>query len=64
MAVYKRVMGPKFLHGNTNEEQQVELGNLLSFVADLPNWKLDNLPVGISSTAIVCRSFRSQMAGW
>ncbi len=51
------------LHDNTNEEQQVELGKLLSFVADLPMERLDNMPVGISSIAVV--SFlRTQMAGW
>ena len=51
------------LHDNTKEEQQVELGKLLSFVADLPMERLDNMPVGISSIAVV--SFlRTQMAGW
>jgi hypothetical protein len=39
----------------------VELGKLLSFMADLPSEKLDNLPVGISSTAIV--SFLSLIDG-
>jgi hypothetical protein len=51
------------LHDKSNEAQQVELGKLLSFAANLPIERLGIMPEGISSTAVV--SFlRSQMAGW
>ncbi len=51
------------LNDMMNYEQQVELGKLLSCVANLPDEMLGYIPRGSSNIAIVT-FLRTQMAGW